>query len=449
MNTNGAEALDRLFDDFQRSSSWTEFGLIALCLALAFFITRGLRNQYGSTTSVWLGPTTLGGAMFPLLCLVLVACAQGLLANFQPVFWLRVATSILLSLAVIRFVVRVLAKTFPSSTAARLFERIFSWLAWGVAVLASLGLLPSVMADLDSVHIPLGKTSVSFLTLIEGLISAGLMMVAVLWAAALFEQRVLNQVVHDLSMRKVAMNLMRTVLITIGLLISLSIVGVDLTALSVMGGALGVGLGFGMQKIASNYVSGFLVLIERALRIGDNVRVDGFEGQITDIRTRYTVIRASNGRESIVPNESLITQRVENLTDFDQRFSLSTTITVELDSSVEQVSQLMLAAARAQPRVLEKPAPFVQLVDILPHGLQFTLTYYINDPINGQGNVRSAVNIAVLAGLRSAEVALAVPQQRLVAWPIDPEAQDTFRGDARAPSAAASSQGDARPADRA
>jgi len=448
MNTNGIDAIERLIDDFQRSNSWMEFGLIALSVALAFFITRGLRAQYGSTTSVWLGPTTLGGAMFPLLCVVLVATAQALLSRFEPVFWLRVATSILLSLAVIRFVVRVLAKTFPESTAARLFERIFSWLAWGVAVLASLGLLPSVMADLNSVHIPLGKTQVSLLTLIEGLISAGLMMVAVLWAAALFEQRVLNQVVHDLSMRKVAMNLMRTVLITVGLLVSLSIVGVDLTALSVMGGAVGVGLGFGMQKIASNYVSGFLVLIERALRIGDNVRVDGFEGQITDIRTRYTIIRASNGRESIVPNESLITQRVENLTDFDQRFSLSTTITVELDSKVEQVTQLMLAAARAQPRVLEKPAPFVQLVDILPHGLQFTLTYYINDPINGQGNVRSAVNIAVLAGLRNAEVGLALPQQRL-SWPIDPEAQDAMRSEMRSAAAPAAGKNGVAPADQA
>ncbi|MCD2511672.1 mechanosensitive ion channel family protein [Comamonas endophytica] len=431
---NGADALERLFDDFQRSSSWTEFGLIALCLVLAFLITRGLRNKHGSTTSVWLGPTTLSGALFPLLWLILVACAQALLSRFEPVFWLRVATSILLSLALIRFVVRVLAKTFPESTPARLFERIFSWLAWGVAVLASLGLLPSVMADLDSVHIPLGKTSLSLLTLIEGVVSAGLMMVAVLWAAALFEQRVLNQVVHDLSMRKVAMNLMRTVLITVGLLISLSIVGVDLTALSVMGGAVGVGLGFGMQKIASNYVSGFLVLIERALRIGDNVRVDGFEGKITDIRTRYTVIRAGNGRESIVPNESLITQRVENLTDFDQRFALTTTIVVELDSNVEQVTQLMLAAARAQPRVIDKPAPSVLLDDILAHGLQFTLTYFINDPGNGQGNVRSAVNIAMLAGLREADLRLAVPKQRL-AWPIEAGAQEAARSEPAPPAA--------------
>ncbi|MCT9809709.1 mechanosensitive ion channel [Acidovorax sp. Be4] len=418
MSTTGLSVFEQLIADFQNASTWLELALLALCLALAFGITRMLRKHFASDTSVWLGPTALRGALFPLLTLVLVWIAQAVLAHYQQVFWLRMAGSLLLSLAVIRFVVRVLSKTFPNSTAARLFEQVFSWLAWGVAVLASLGLLQDVMQELDSLHLALGKTSVSLLTLIEGLLSAGLMMVAVLWASSLFEQRVLNQVVSDLSMRKVAMNITRTVLITVGLLVSLSIVGVDLTALSVMGGAVGVGLGFGMQKIASNYVSGFLVLIERALRIGDNVRVDGFEGRITDIKTRFTVIRASNGRESIVPNETLITQRVENLTRFDQRFSLTTDIVVELNSDVEQVRALLLAAAAAQPRVLKAPAPSVLLVEILAYGLQFSLTYYIADPVNGQGNVRSDVNIAVLAGLRAAQVALAVPQQRL-SWPSE------------------------------
>lgn len=153
------------------------------------------------------------------------------------------------------------------------------------------------------------------------------------------------------------------------------------------------------------------MLIERALRIGDNVRVDGFEGRITDIKTRFTVIRASNGRESIVPNETLITQRVENLTQFDQRFSLTTTIVVGMESNVEEVTRILLAAASQQPRVLTSPAPTVQLVDFVEHGLQFTLSYYISDPQNGQGNIRSDVNLAVLKYLRDAGVRLPIPKQ--------------------------------------
>ena len=299
----------------------------------------------------------------------------------------------------------------------RLLEKVFSWMVWGVAVLHSLDLLPVVMEELESIRLTVGPTRISLLNLSESVLAAGLMLVFVLWISSLFEQHVINRWVGDLSMRRVAMNITRGVLITVGLLVSLSAVGVDLTALSVMGGAVGVGLGFGMQKIASNYVSGFLVLIERALRIGDNVRVDGFEGRITDIKTRFTVIRATNGREAIVPNENLITQRVENLTQSDRQFLLSTTIVVGMDSDVDQVRAILLDAAARQPRVLQQPAPSVLLVDFVEHGLQFTLNYYINDPQNGQGNVRSEVNLALLQGLREAGVTLPVPRQVLQVMP--------------------------------
>lgn len=408
------DIFDKLIDDFNSSSAWLEFFIVLGGLLLAYLGVRwwgtGLKDK-GRASAIWFGHRPLSGAMFPLLALLLIYTAQLVVTHYMPVFWLRVAVSLLFSLTIIRFVARVLSKTFPQSTSMRLLERVFSWAVWSVAVLHTLGLLPVVMAELESISLTVGKTQINLLNLVEGVLSAGLMMVFVLWIASLFEQHVVNRWVSDLSMRKVGMNITKVVLITVGLLVSLSWVGVDLTALSVMGGAVGVGLGFGMQKIASNYVSGFLVLLERALRIGDNVRVDGFEGRITDIKTRFTVIRASNGREAIVPNETLITQRVENLTQSDRQFLLSTTIVVGMDSDVEQVSDILLAAASQQPRVLNKPAPSVQLVDFVEHGLQFTLSYYINDPQNGQGNIRSQVNLAVLQSLREAGVSLPVPKQ--------------------------------------
>ena len=175
------------------------------------------------------------------------------------------------------------------------------------------GWLPMVLSELESIHLNFGKSHVDLRTLIEGLVSSVLMLMSVLWLSSTIERRLLSQAVQDLSMRKVAGNTLRAVLLLVGLLLSLSAVGVDLTALSVLGGAIGVGLGFGLQKLAANYVSGFVILLERSLRIGDLVKVDGFEGKVTDIKTRFTVIRAVNGRESIVPNELLISQRVENL----------------------------------------------------------------------------------------------------------------------------------------
>ncbi|WP_159283013.1 mechanosensitive ion channel domain-containing protein, partial [Rahnella variigena] len=147
------------------------------------------------------------------------------------------------------------------------------------------GLLPAVRAELAGIAIHFGKSQVTALTLIEGSLSATVVMLLALWLSSTLERRLLDRTIVDLSMRKVAANATRAGLLLVGLLFALSAVGVDLTALSVLGGAVGVGLGFGLQKLASNYVSGFVILLERSLRIGDNVRVDGFEGRITDIKT--------------------------------------------------------------------------------------------------------------------------------------------------------------------
>jgi len=190
--------------------------------------------------------------------------------------------------------------------------------------------------------------------------------------------------------------------------------GVDLTALSVLGGALGVGIGFGLQKLAANYVSGFVILLERSLRIGDYVRVDGFEGRVTDIKTRYTLVRANNGSESVVPNELLITQRVENLSLESTHMLQTCTFWVGLESEVDQVIALLTAAALRAPRVMPDPAPLTLLAEVAPQGLRFTLNFWIDDPINGQSSARSGVNIAVLAALRGAGVVLVKSPQEVV-----------------------------------
>ncbi|GAB2457248.1 mechanosensitive ion channel [Comamonas humi] len=406
------DIFDKLIQDFRGTNTALELGILLVSLLLAYGVARAVQSRHDAAKpSVWLGRTVLEGALFPILALLFTTVARTVAEHYTSVFVLRLAVQILLSLTVIRLVARVLAKTFPRSTIARLVERIFSWLAWGVAVLGSLGVLPEVMAEMNAIQFAFGKANVSLLGVIEGLLAVGLVIIVVLWLSATFEERVIDETITDLSMRKMAMNLTRIVLLTVGLLFALSAVGMDLTALSVLGGALGVGLGFGMQKIASNYVSGFLVLLERALRIGDNVRVDGFEGRITDIRTRYTVIRAGNGRESIVPNESLITQRVENLSAADLKFGLSTNIVVGADSDVATVQRVLTEAALAQPRVLRVPEPAAFLVNFAPDGLEFSLNFSISDPGNGQANIRSAVNIAVLEGLRQQGIDIPFPQR--------------------------------------
>ncbi len=212
-------------------------------------------------------------------------------------------------------------------------------------------------------------------------------------------------------MRKIAASATRALLLFIGLLLALSAAGIDLTALSVLGGALGVGLGFGLQKIAANYVSGFVILAERSLRIGDMVKVDNFEGRITDIRTRYTVIRSLGGREAIVPNEVLITQRVENSSLADPRVLISTTVQVAYGSDVRALQPKLEAAMRAVPRVLADPPPAAQLDGFAADGMDLALNFWIRDPENGQGNVKSEVNLAVLEVLNAEGVQIPFPQR--------------------------------------
>jgi len=239
-----------------------------------------------------------------------------------------------------------------------------------------------------------------------------LVLVLSLWLSATIEQRLLASTVSDLSMRKVAANLLRAVLLLVGLLFALSAVGVDLTALSVLGGAFGVGLGLGLQKLAANYVSGFVVLVERSVRIGDYIKVDGLEGRVTDIKTRYTLLRDPSGRESIIPNEMLLTQRVDNLSLSDPQIAVNCTFPLGVDVDIEQVLSLLSLAALQCERVLHDPPPQAFLSKVESAGLEFTVVSWVSDPEAGYLMTRSQINTAVIRALRQAGIELPkAPQQ--------------------------------------
>ncbi len=402
--------LDKLLRELSQPGVALELAVLAGCLALAFAISWGVGRKQPKD-SIWFGRAIFDGVLFPLLALALTWIARRVVDDYQVVPVLRIAVPVLVSLVGIRFLARVTTVVFPASGIARLVERLFSWLAWIAAVLWIVGLLPDVMREMEEIQFAIGKNKISVLGIVQGVLSSGAVMIAALWLSATLERRVLVDTVSDLSLRKVASNAIRAMLLLVGMLFALSTVGVDLTALSVLGGALGVGLGFGLQKLASNYVSGFVILFERSLRIGDNVRVDGFEGRIADIKTRYTLIRAGNGRESIVPNELLITQRVENLSQADLKFAITSDITVAYDSDVATVQRVLTQAAADQPRVLKSPEPVAFLAEFAPDGMQFTLNFWVSDPSNGQLNLRSAINIAIVQALRDAGIQIRPPQR--------------------------------------
>ena len=394
-----------------------ELAVFFACLGAAWALAHLWRGQRREAASIWFGARIIDGALFPLLALLLVVAARWALTAgwFEqvPIAVFKLALPILLSLAVIRLTVRLLRQSFPQSAIVRVVERSVSWLAWMAVVLWVTGLLPLMLQELDALSWRIGSSRVSARDLIEGVVAGVLVLMVALWLASALEARLLRGATDNLSIRKMAANTLRALLIFLGLIFALSAAGIDLTALSVLGGALGVGIGFGLQKLAANYISGFVILAERSMRIGDMVKVDGFEGRITDISTRFTVIRALNGRESIVPNEMMITQRVENSSLADPRVQVSTLVQVAYGTDLPTLLPQLEGVLAGVPRVLSDPGPVVLLSAFAADGLELTLTFWIADPHNGLGNVRSAVNLAVLQVLTQSGVEIPYPQRVL------------------------------------
>ncbi|MDP3653936.1 MAG: mechanosensitive ion channel [Rhodoferax sp.] len=399
---------------FTQPTVVVEMLVLAVCVALSWALVGFLRKALNlqGERSIWFGTRVVDGVLFPLALLCLAYAARAVLEIYVPVAVFKVTIPVLVSLVAIRVGVKVLQAAFTEAPWVRALEQTISWIAWAAMVLWVSGLLPVILNELDQITWKIGGTTLSVRNLIEGLLTAGVVLIITLWISSAIETRLLRSATGgELSLRKAVSNASRALLMFVGLILALSAVGIDLTALSVLGGAVGVGIGFGLQKLAANYVSGFVILAERSMRIGDVVRVDNFEGVITQINARYTVVRSPTGRESIVPNELLITSRVENMSLADSRVSQNTTVSVGYDSDVDQVMQLLLDATLAQERVLREPAPSVSLAAFGADGLEFTVAYWINDVESAQVNLRSTVNLAILKALRENKIEIPYPQR--------------------------------------
>jgi small-conductance mechanosensitive channel len=429
-------ALDQLVSDLLRPAALAELAILAGCLVAAWIIVRLIRGHERPVASVWFGNRIVDGLLFPLLALALAYAARiGLAGLIKPAVF-RVAIPVLISLVLIRLSARVLARTFPGVGWVRVVERSVSWIAWITVVLWVTGVLPLVLDAMDDVRWQMGPHEMTLRTFLAGAITAAVVLVLCLWISAVVERKLLSTGTgHSLSLRKMGANIVRVVLLFVGLLIALSAVGIDLTALSVLGGAIGVGVGIGLQRIAANYISGFVLLAERSLRIGDMVKLDTFEGRITDIRTRYTVIRSLGGREAIVPNETLVTTRVENLSFADPRIAVNSAVQVAYGSDVRRLQPMLEAAILAVPRVIDDPRPSVQLSAFSADGMDLAINFWIRDSENGQGNVKSDVNLAVLEVLNREGIEIPFPQRVVRAIVSSAKDGHAGAGDALAPGA--------------
>ena len=403
-----------VLSDLREPDLLWQLAALAACLLLAKLGERLLLGRSVGAGRAWeLGHGGLKRVGFPLLALVLLLAVRPLAQQWMHVGLFSLALPLLGSLAIIRLVFYVLRLSLVGATWLLQFERIFAGLVWAIVALHITGLLPEVIAVLESVSFSTGKQKLTLWHLLQGIAAVMVTVLLALWAAGAIEARLNAATGLDGNLRVVFARLSKALLILLAVLIGLPMVGIDLTTLSVFGGALGVGLGLGLQRIASNYVSGFIILLDNSIRIGNVITVGNDRGEVTRITTRYTVLRNNAGVEALVPNEQLVASVVQNESYSDRMVRAALSVQVSYDSDLERVMAIMADAARAQPRVLADPAPVVLLRDFADSGINLELGFWVADPEQGVGVLRSDINLAIWRDFRQAGISIPFPQREV------------------------------------
>jgi small-conductance mechanosensitive channel len=335
---------------------------------------------------------------FPLVALLLVYIASLAWECYvnEP-FFLAIAIPILIALAIIRMLAYALHRLFPSQTWLPASEVAIGTTIWGFAILYFLGVLPEIHEALAHLYIPFGKTDVSLLTVFTGIAVVVVTIIVTLWISGMIEQRLALASHLDPNLRVVLSKFVRAVLIVVAVLVALEQIGFDLTLLTVFGGALGVGIGLGLQKLASNYIAGFTILLDRSIRIGDLVTIDNRTGVVSRATSRYVVVRSGDGVEAIVPNETVVTTTVLNHSYTSAKVRLAVQVQVSYGSDVEKALALLVEIAQREPRALgEAQAPKAFLVGFGDNGINLELGVWINDPHVGQLDLKSSINRAIV-----------------------------------------------------
>ncbi len=394
---------------------WIELGIVAACLAAGWLFDRRVRLK--SASEAELVRVGLGGVnrlLLPLSTLVLLFVATMVFRQWHTPFFLAIAMPLMVALAVIRLLVYALHGLFGTPAWLPASERAIAFTVWGLVLLYFIGVLPEVGAELDRLELPIGSKRVSVLDIFVGAIVVILSIAAALWLSGMIEQRLQRAANLDSSVRVVLGKFLRAVLLVIGVLIALQAVGIDLTLLTVFGGALGVGIGLGLQKLASNYIAGFTILLDRSIRLGDMITVDNRTGEVARLTSRYVVVRSLDGVEAVVPNETLVTTTVLNHSYTNREIRLAVNVQISYDSDVDLALKLMEAAAGAEARVLKAPnPPQAFLARFADSGIDLELGVWINDPQNGQLNLKSALNRAIWRSFQANGIEIPFPQREV------------------------------------
>ena len=391
-------------------SSLAQLGVLAVAFGLFLLIKRPLRNWLESRTA-WLhapaairiGRATAAAIPWLLLALLLQFAAIAFSQSGEPSALMRLAISLVLAWTVIRLISRLVRD--PR------IARLVAVIAWLVAALNIAGLLPATFALLAEMAVVVGGLRISVLLVLK----AAVVLCVALWLANLItrvtEARLRSFTGITPSMQVLAAKLLRAALLTIAAVLALGTVGIDLTAFAVFSGAVGVGIGFGLQKVVSNLISGVILLLDNSIKPGDVIELSGTYGWITQLNARYVSIVTRDGTEHLIPNEDLITQPVVNWTYSDERLRLHVPIGVSYKSDIRQARAICAESARAVARVERSPAPVCLITGFGDSSVNLELRFWISDPRKGVAAVKSDVMQEVWDRFLEAGIEIPFPQR--------------------------------------
>jgi len=407
-----------LIADLRQIHVLWQLGVLLFCLGGAWQLQRLYLHRVISRADVD-GALTLGAGsvqrlMFPLSALILVLLGRWLLHYWHhPVNLLNIVVPLLFSLALIRITFYMLRHTFAPGSRLRAWERFIAWAVWLGVALYITGLWPEITGILDDYDFRIGKQRISLLLILQGALSVLVTLLLALWLGRFLETRLMRATSLDINLRVMFSKLIQALLLLAAVMIVLPAVGIDLTLLSVFGGMLGVGIGFGLQKIASNYISGFIILMDRSVNIGDLVTIDQHTGQLTKMTARYVVVRSLTGLEAIIPNETIITSTVINHSYTDPRIRVALTVQVSYHSDLDAAMRILVNAAKHHKRVLQEPGPGALILQFGESGIDLELGIWIEDPQEGTAALRSDIYHEIWREFKKHDIEIPYPQREV------------------------------------
>jgi len=349
---------------------------------------------------------------FPMSMLLYLLIVGFIIGQFGiNVAVLGVFTPLLLSMAAITLTIYVLRTGFSPSPALRAWEGIISLSIWGLVALHLIGWLPEVIEALDSLAINFGDSRFSLLSILELLTAVLFFVVMANWLSRLIESHARRSPYINPSMQVMLTKISKFSLYGLAFLFALKAVGIDLTAFAVFSGAIGVGIGFGLQRIFSNFISGFILLFDRSIRPGDVISIGDRFGWVQSLHARYVVVKDRDGVETLIPNENLITSEVTNWSYSDRAVRQRIPVQISYDNDPELAMQILLDATEDKERVLKTPEPAARLIGFGDNGIDLELRIWINDPESGVANVVSDVNLSIWKSFKENNISIPFPQR--------------------------------------